>query len=64
MSRSGSVITEDVPADALAVGRGRQVDKPGWAAAFGAKRRAGKAACSRVDDGLARRLPLTVNRIT
>lgn len=29
---SGSVITEDVPADALAIGRGRQVVKVGWAA--------------------------------
>jgi len=38
---SGSVITEDVPADALAIGRGRQVVKPGWAAAFRAKQ-AGK----------------------
>lgn len=28
---SGSVITQDVPADALAVGRGRQVVKEGWA---------------------------------
>jgi len=31
---SGSVITDDVEADALAVGRGRQVVKPGWAKAF------------------------------
>jgi bifunctional UDP-N-acetylglucosamine pyrophosphorylase / glucosamine-1-phosphate N-acetyltransferase len=30
---AGSVITENVPADALAVGRGRQVNKPGWARA-------------------------------
>jgi bifunctional UDP-N-acetylglucosamine pyrophosphorylase/glucosamine-1-phosphate N-acetyltransferase len=29
---AASCITEDVPADALAVGRGRQVNKPGWAA--------------------------------
>ena len=29
---SGSVITEDVPADALAIARGRQVNKPGRAA--------------------------------
>jgi bifunctional UDP-N-acetylglucosamine pyrophosphorylase/glucosamine-1-phosphate N-acetyltransferase len=29
---SGSVITEDVPADALALGRGRQIVKEGWAA--------------------------------
>jgi bifunctional UDP-N-acetylglucosamine pyrophosphorylase/glucosamine-1-phosphate N-acetyltransferase len=28
---SGSVITEDVPSDALAIGRGRQAVKPGWA---------------------------------
>ncbi|MCX5494159.1 bifunctional UDP-N-acetylglucosamine diphosphorylase/glucosamine-1-phosphate N-acetyltransferase GlmU [Kaistia dalseonensis] len=31
---SGSVITEDVAPDALAIGRGRQVEKPGWAARF------------------------------
>jgi bifunctional UDP-N-acetylglucosamine pyrophosphorylase/glucosamine-1-phosphate N-acetyltransferase len=29
---SGSVITDDVPPDALAVARGRQATKPGWAA--------------------------------
>jgi len=29
---SGSVITADVPAEALALGRGRQVVKEGWAA--------------------------------
>jgi bifunctional UDP-N-acetylglucosamine pyrophosphorylase/glucosamine-1-phosphate N-acetyltransferase len=28
---AGSVITKDVPADALAIGRTRQVTKPGWA---------------------------------
>jgi bifunctional UDP-N-acetylglucosamine pyrophosphorylase/glucosamine-1-phosphate N-acetyltransferase len=28
---SGSVITGDVPADSLAIGRGRQVVKEGWA---------------------------------
>jgi bifunctional UDP-N-acetylglucosamine pyrophosphorylase / glucosamine-1-phosphate N-acetyltransferase len=28
---AGSTITEDVPANALAIGRGRQVVKPGWA---------------------------------
>ena len=28
---AGSAVTEDVPADALAVGRARQVTKPGWA---------------------------------
>jgi len=36
---AGSTITEDVPADALALGRGRQVVKPGWAK----KRREAKA---------------------
>jgi len=34
---SGSVITKDVPDDALAVGRGRQVTKPDWAARNRAK---------------------------
>lgn len=34
---SGSVITDDVAADALALGRGRQVDKPGWAKDFRAR---------------------------
>ena len=33
---AGSIITENVPADALAIARGRQANKPGWAA----KRRA------------------------
>ena len=28
---SGSVVTKDVAADALAVARGRQIEKPGWA---------------------------------
>jgi bifunctional UDP-N-acetylglucosamine pyrophosphorylase/glucosamine-1-phosphate N-acetyltransferase len=30
---AGSVITENVPADALAIARGRQANRPGWAAA-------------------------------
>lgn len=34
---SGSVITKDVEADALAVERNKQFEKPGWAAAFRAK---------------------------
>jgi bifunctional UDP-N-acetylglucosamine pyrophosphorylase/glucosamine-1-phosphate N-acetyltransferase len=38
---SGSVITHDVAADALALGRGRQVDKPGWAANFRKEKAAG-----------------------
>jgi bifunctional UDP-N-acetylglucosamine pyrophosphorylase / glucosamine-1-phosphate N-acetyltransferase len=39
---SGSVITRDVPADALAIGRGQQVVKEGWAARLRALRSAGK----------------------
>ncbi|HUG52855.1 MAG TPA: bifunctional UDP-N-acetylglucosamine diphosphorylase/glucosamine-1-phosphate N-acetyltransferase GlmU [Vicinamibacteria bacterium] len=37
---AGSAITEDVPAGALAVGRARQVIKPGWAAERGKGRAA------------------------
>jgi bifunctional UDP-N-acetylglucosamine pyrophosphorylase / glucosamine-1-phosphate N-acetyltransferase len=37
---AGSCITKDVPADALAVARGRQVTKEGWAAAKRALREA------------------------
>jgi bifunctional UDP-N-acetylglucosamine pyrophosphorylase/glucosamine-1-phosphate N-acetyltransferase len=37
---SGSVITDDVPPDALALGRGRQAIKEGWAAEFRNKARA------------------------
>jgi bifunctional UDP-N-acetylglucosamine pyrophosphorylase / glucosamine-1-phosphate N-acetyltransferase len=40
---SGSVITEDVPAHALALGRGRQVVKEGWAARQRASPRKPKA---------------------
>jgi bifunctional UDP-N-acetylglucosamine pyrophosphorylase / glucosamine-1-phosphate N-acetyltransferase len=39
---SGSVITRDVPAGALAVGRGRQVVKEGWAARLKAKKQSAK----------------------
>ena len=35
---AGSCITKDVPADALAVSRGRQITKEGWAAARRARR--------------------------
>ncbi len=34
ITAAGSVITQDVAADALAVARGAQVEKPGWAKAF------------------------------
>lgn len=40
---SGSVITEDVPADALAVARGRQVVREGWAKRFRASKGKDKA---------------------
>ena len=32
MTGSGSVITEDIPDDAMAIGRARQVTKPGLGA--------------------------------
>jgi len=35
---SGSVITRDVAADALALGRAAQAEKPGWATAFRARK--------------------------
>jgi len=40
---SGSTITRDVAADALALGRGSQVEKAGWATAFRARKRREKA---------------------
>jgi bifunctional UDP-N-acetylglucosamine pyrophosphorylase/glucosamine-1-phosphate N-acetyltransferase len=40
---SGSVITRDVAPDALALERGPQLEKPGWAAAFRARKLAEKA---------------------
>ncbi|MDO9637373.1 MAG: bifunctional UDP-N-acetylglucosamine diphosphorylase/glucosamine-1-phosphate N-acetyltransferase GlmU [Pseudotabrizicola sp.] len=44
MTASGSVITEDVPAEALAIGRARQLTKPGLATKLFARLRAIKAA--------------------
>jgi bifunctional UDP-N-acetylglucosamine pyrophosphorylase/glucosamine-1-phosphate N-acetyltransferase len=41
---TGSVVTEDVPADALVVARSRMTVRPGWAAAFRARKAAEKAA--------------------
>ncbi|MEQ9144867.1 MAG: bifunctional UDP-N-acetylglucosamine diphosphorylase/glucosamine-1-phosphate N-acetyltransferase GlmU [Parvibaculaceae bacterium] len=40
---SGSVVTRDVEADALAVARGQQAEKPGWAARFRKAQQARKA---------------------
>ena len=48
---AGSVLTENVPADALAVARGRQVNKSGWAKA----RRAEMKRAARVRRGPVRR---------
>jgi bifunctional UDP-N-acetylglucosamine pyrophosphorylase/glucosamine-1-phosphate N-acetyltransferase len=39
---SGSVITRPVAPDALALERGPQVEKPGWAAAFRQRKRRAK----------------------
>jgi len=39
---AGSVITRDVAADALAVARGAQIEKPGWAKAFRERKQAEK----------------------
>jgi bifunctional UDP-N-acetylglucosamine pyrophosphorylase / glucosamine-1-phosphate N-acetyltransferase len=44
---AGSVITENVPADALALARGRQVNKPGWAKARRRELAAGKKPAKR-----------------
>lgn len=43
MTGSGSVITRDVAPGALALGRGQQSDKPGWATTFRAQKAAEKA---------------------
>ncbi|MGJ0391207.1 MAG: bifunctional UDP-N-acetylglucosamine diphosphorylase/glucosamine-1-phosphate N-acetyltransferase GlmU [Methylocystis sp.] len=44
---SGSVVTKDVSADALAVARGRQVEKAGWGAAFRSAQAERKAAAKK-----------------
>lgn len=41
---AGSIITENVPADALGIARGRQANKPGWAAARRAEQKRAAAA--------------------
>jgi bifunctional UDP-N-acetylglucosamine pyrophosphorylase/glucosamine-1-phosphate N-acetyltransferase len=46
---SGSVITKNVPAEALAVGRGRQVVKEGWAARLRALKSLGKKSARAAD---------------
>jgi bifunctional UDP-N-acetylglucosamine pyrophosphorylase/glucosamine-1-phosphate N-acetyltransferase len=42
ITAAGSVITQDVAADALALARGVQVEKPGWAKAFRERQKAKK----------------------
>jgi bifunctional UDP-N-acetylglucosamine pyrophosphorylase/glucosamine-1-phosphate N-acetyltransferase len=42
MTGSGTVVSEDVPDDALALARPEQVNKPGWAAAFRAMKLANR----------------------
>jgi bifunctional UDP-N-acetylglucosamine pyrophosphorylase/glucosamine-1-phosphate N-acetyltransferase len=39
---AGSVVTQDVPADALALGRARQVVKPGWVKGWREKAKSGR----------------------
>jgi bifunctional UDP-N-acetylglucosamine pyrophosphorylase/glucosamine-1-phosphate N-acetyltransferase len=56
---AGSVITENVPADALALARGRQVNKPGWAKA---RRRALAAAKKPAKRSKRRRKPKSRRR--
>ncbi|HWU50814.1 MAG TPA: bifunctional UDP-N-acetylglucosamine diphosphorylase/glucosamine-1-phosphate N-acetyltransferase GlmU, partial [Asticcacaulis sp.] len=43
MTASGSVITRDVAPGAMAIARGQQADKPGWATAFRQHKAAEKA---------------------
>ena len=43
LTGSGSVITQDVPADAIALGRSKQVNRLGLAGVFFAKLRAAKS---------------------
>ena len=42
MTATGSVVTSDVPADALAVARARQINKPGFASRFFARLRSAR----------------------
>jgi bifunctional UDP-N-acetylglucosamine pyrophosphorylase/glucosamine-1-phosphate N-acetyltransferase len=51
---AGSTVTDNVPADALAIARGRQVNKPGWA---GARRREMAAAAKQKQPHKPKRKP-------
>jgi bifunctional UDP-N-acetylglucosamine pyrophosphorylase / glucosamine-1-phosphate N-acetyltransferase len=48
---AGSTVTEDIPVDALAIARGRQVNKPGWAAKRRAKISSAKSAAAGAVNG-------------
>ncbi len=47
MTATGTIVTEDVPAGAMAVGRSKQVNKPGWAVQMFEKLKAAKAKASK-----------------
>jgi bifunctional UDP-N-acetylglucosamine pyrophosphorylase/glucosamine-1-phosphate N-acetyltransferase len=47
---AGSVITRDVPADALAVARGRQEERPGWAKSLRERKRKAKPKGGKAED--------------
>jgi bifunctional UDP-N-acetylglucosamine pyrophosphorylase/glucosamine-1-phosphate N-acetyltransferase len=49
---SGSTVTENVPADALAIARGRQSHKDGWAKAFRAEKSAAKKSGSKPEGAI------------
>lgn len=49
---SGSVVTKDVPADALAVARGRQMAKDGWAKSFRERQSAAKKSGAKPDGAI------------
>jgi len=61
---AGSIITDNVPSDALAIARGRQVNKPGWAKARRAmlKKAAHGAKKSRAKRRAPSRKKLTIRR--
>ena len=47
MTATGTIVTDDVPAGALAVGRSKQINKPGWAVKMFEKLKAAKAKASK-----------------
>jgi bifunctional UDP-N-acetylglucosamine pyrophosphorylase/glucosamine-1-phosphate N-acetyltransferase len=47
MTGAGTVVTRDVPADALALSRAPQTERPDWARIFRERKAAAKAARSK-----------------